>query len=84
MSKEFSCSLTIILISSQLAEAAGECCCSFKLHVMNSTSLGETRIANDFLTGSAVELALFYDRGEYGPDIQYRRCSYYWRWRRWR
>ena len=67
----------------QLAEAAGECCGSFKLHVVNSASLGETRIADDFLTGSTQELALFYDRGQYGLNIQHRRWSYYW-WRSWR
>ena len=61
----------------QLAEAAGECCGSFKLHVVNSASLGETRIADNFLTGSAEEFALLYDRGESGreSDIQYRRPS---------
>ena len=57
----------------QLAKAAGECCGSFKLHVMNSTSLGETRIADDFITGSAEEFSLFYDRGQYWlwPFVQY-------------
>ena len=57
------------------AQTAGEGCRAFELHVMSAALLGEARIADNLVTSSALELALFYNKSSWrgrGSDNPHR------------